>query len=73
MRGGSARLLPRDRIGQSQCEAHMGSHLKIQLLGLAIVAWIGSGLADRHHLPFAEIILALTAIVAGILMLLPRS
>ena len=51
----------------------MGSHLKLQLLGLAIVAWIASGLADRHHLPFAMILLAATAVVAGLLTLPPRS
>jgi len=47
----------------------VGSHLKLQLLGLAILAWIGSGLAESHHLPFAEVLLAVTAIVAGLLTL----
>jgi len=46
--------------------------MKLQLLGLAIVAWIASGLADRHHLPFAEILLGVTAIVAGLLALMPK-
>ena len=51
----------------------MGSHLmKLQLLGVAIAAWVASGVADRHHLPFAVVMMAVTAIVAGLLTFLPN-
>ena len=45
---------------------------RLQLLGVAVLSWIGTGLAARRDLVFAEVILAMAAIAAGLISLLPE-
>ena len=50
----------------------MGVRLKIQLLLVAAIAWVASGVADRHALPFVMVVSAVVALICGLLSLVPE-